>query len=426
MAIRRILIIWSIFSVLLAAGCSKHLGSGSGQASKRVTVRYENWEVYPAQLKLHQQVVDAFNQSQNEVHVKLEPTQGGPNKIKVEIAGGTAPDVFFWCDTILPPLVKKSSVIDLRPFIEREGVDLGQYFPALLDGLRYNGGIYGLPIYYGTNALVYNKAIFDAAHLPYPDGNWTWDDFRATARKLTVRKEGKLVQYGALLPGSMDVVESLGGKLFDPEGKRCLVDSREMREGLRYILTLQNVDKSVPSLAQLGGEADKLKNGLQMFMTGRIGMFIAPSFMLSSLQDVKAFSWDVAPMPTAAGRKRVSAFSTGTLHISSQSKVKEAAFKFLKFACGPEGTAIMGKGRNCIPPILEVAKKTFCTPPPEHISVYIDSIYYARPILKVTWADEFSSTVFSPETELFLLGKQDIESTVHNLSVKGQKFAGRE
>ncbi|MFA7373400.1 MAG: extracellular solute-binding protein, partial [bacterium] len=291
---RRILIIWCIISVLLTAGCGKYSGSGFDRVEKRALIRYENWEVYPAQLKLHQQVVDAFNHSQNEVYVKLEPAQGGPNKIKVEIAGGTAPDVFYWCDTILPPLVQKNSVADLSPFIKKEGVDLGQYFPALLDGLRYNGGIYGLPIYYGTNALVYNKDIFDAAHLPYPDSKWTWNDFRATARKLTVRKEGKPAQYGALLPGSMDVVESLGGKLFDPEGKHCLADSREMREGLRYLLTLQNVDKSVPSLAQLGGEVDKLKNGLQMFMTGRIGMFIAPSFMLSSLQDIKAFSWDVA------------------------------------------------------------------------------------------------------------------------------------
>jgi multiple sugar transport system substrate-binding protein len=36
--------------------------------------------------------------------------------------------------------------------------------------------------------LYYNKKLFDAAGVKYPDGSWTWDDYNAAAKKLTKGK----------------------------------------------------------------------------------------------------------------------------------------------------------------------------------------------------------------------------------------------
>ncbi len=322
---------------------------------------------------------------------------------------------------MLPPLAEKGVVFDISGFIKESKLDITQYYSPLLGSLRYGKAVYGLPIYFGTTALVYNKNLFDTARLPYPNAYWRWDDFRAAARKLTEHEKGKVSQFGALLPSPLDIVYSFGGGLFDTEGKNCLANSKETISALKFLQALQNVDKSVPSRSQLEGE-DKYKSATQMFMTGRVAMLLAPSFLLSSLSDIKSFSWDVAPLPLNPDGERITTFSTGTLHISSQSKVKRAAFEFVKFACGAEGTAILGKGRNCIPPIPEVADKTFKVPPPDHIGIYADALQTARPVPKIAWFNEYITSVYKPEMDLFLLGKQSAEQTVDNLKREGIQF----
>jgi multiple sugar transport system substrate-binding protein len=409
-------------AILSLTGCSWR-SRQQGVPAKTI-VRYENWENLPQQVKLHQEVVDTFNRSQKEVYVKFVPVQGGPDKIKVEMAGGAAPDVFYWIDALLPPLAKKGAVADISGLIKESKFDVRQYHPVLLDGVQYGDKIYGLPIYYGASALVYNKDMFDECRLSYPDEAWTWEDFRKAAKKLLQSDNAHTKRFGALAPDAMSIIRSFGGELFDASGLHCLIDSNETRQALRFLLALKNVDKAVPSAAEMGG--DDFRNGVQMFMGGRVGMFIAPSYILTSLADIKSFSWDVAPLPLALDGKRRGSFSTGTLHISSQSKVKEAAFRFMQFACGPEGTAILGKGRNCIPPIADVARKTFCVPPPEHISIYIDALEYARPSPKITWLREYNTTVFQPEMELLFMGRQNIDLTLKRLEVKAREFAAKE
>ena len=406
---------------IIFSGCSKKKEGTIVEKKKKI--RYANWEVYPAQLKLHQEVVDRFREKHPDIDVEFEIVQGGPNKILIEIAGGSAPDVFYWCDTILPPLVEKKSVIDLMPFIEKDkDINLGMYFPKVVEGLQYNGGLYGLPIYFGSNALVYNKDLFDKEGIKYPNENWAWDDFLQAAARLTKREEnGRVIQYGALPPDYNIVIRTFGGEFFDKDGTKPLLDSPQTRDAFQFLLDLQDKHKVATSMRELEGE-DKFRSGVQMFMTNRIGMFIAPSFILATLDEIKAFKWDVAPMPVRKGYPRVSTFATGNVSISSQCKNPQAAWEFAKFMAGIEGTGVFGKGRNCIPPIKEVAYETFVVPPPDNIKVFVEAIEYALPILKVTWADEYWNTVVRPETDLLFLGKQSIDETIKKITKGANKY----
>ena len=44
--------------------------------------------------------------------------------------------------------------------------------------------------------MYYNKDAFDKAGIPYPDENWTWEDFETPPKKLTVVENGKVEQWG--------------------------------------------------------------------------------------------------------------------------------------------------------------------------------------------------------------------------------------
>lgn len=76
-----------------------------------------------------------------------------------------------------------------------------------------------------TIALWYNKTMFDQAGIKYPDASWTWDTFRAAAKKLT-KADGS--QYGYTLRPSEDqtgwynMVYSMGGEIISA-GKVAMV-----------------------------------------------------------------------------------------------------------------------------------------------------------------------------------------------------------
>ena len=52
---------------------------------------------------------------------------------------------------------------------------------ATLEG----GKVIGIPALVDNLALIYNKKLFDAAGEAYPTDDWSWEQFRATAKKLT-------------------------------------------------------------------------------------------------------------------------------------------------------------------------------------------------------------------------------------------------
>ena len=66
-------VVTALGASLLTFGCSRE-----PQRSEKQKIRYANWEVYPAQLKLHQEVVDRFMRSHSDIDVEFEIVHGGP------------------------------------------------------------------------------------------------------------------------------------------------------------------------------------------------------------------------------------------------------------------------------------------------------------------------------------------------------------
>ena len=145
---------------------------------------------------------------------------------------GSALDVFF-CDThLLSSLVKKRVLVNLAPFIKEVNFNPADYFPAAWSGCLYPGRVFGLPCYWGENAIAYNKNLFDKAKIAYPEDDWSWDEFLKIAQELTLEKAGKTIQYGATSP-SLDP-HFVGRNWFDERG-RFVGDDREIKGLCQFI-----------------------------------------------------------------------------------------------------------------------------------------------------------------------------------------------
>ena len=66
----------------------------------------------------------------------------------------------------------------------------GEHRPALLQSFAFGDDITALPQGWNNMIVYYNKGVFDEAGVPYPSADWTWDEFRETAQKLTADTDG--------------------------------------------------------------------------------------------------------------------------------------------------------------------------------------------------------------------------------------------
>jgi len=401
-------------SFFIFSGCAKK----EGVKPEKVTLRFANWEVTPEQLSLWQEVVKKFNQTHPDIHIKFEPVSGGTQPIIVQIAGGMAPDIFYWCTpTILSPLVKKEAVLNLSPYIEKSGINPEDYFSVAWEASKFEGKIYGMPVYWGTTAIAYNKDIFDKEGVPYPPPDWTWKDFLELAKKLTRRKNGKVLQYGCTPPRG--IITFFGGSWFNEEGE-FTGDSPEVKEALRFLQEVRYKYKVSPSLASL--PPDYYRGEIELFLTGKVAMFAVESWAISVLKKIKEFRWDVAPLPRKKGKKRVVPEGAGVLCISTQSKYPQKAWEFVKFSASEGGQKILARGGNNIPALKKVARTHFL-PPPANIKVFITQIEeVAFCPGRFPWYREWEMEILHSEMDKLLLNKQTVERTIEILRKKTETF----
>jgi multiple sugar transport system substrate-binding protein len=159
-----------------------------------------------------------------------------------------------------------------------------------------DGKVVGVPALVDNLAIVYNKKLFQEAHLAPPTASWTWDDFRAAAKALTVPSKK---QYGWLFPGdgSEDTVWhydamlwEAGGDILTPDNTKAAFDSSA---GVEALTTLQQIaqDGSV-YLDTSNTQSTKLMN------SGKIGMLVTGPWDLGALPDI---DYGVQVMPSYPG-----------------------------------------------------------------------------------------------------------------------------
>lgn len=145
------------------------------------------WDYFEtdAQKEMMEVLIDGFNEEQDEFvasHVYV-PFADYEKQLTLGIASGALPDLVILdgCDM--------ASFISLGLFgdITDDTADVAwdEYIKGPLSSTMMDGKNYGIPFATNCTALFYNKDLFDAADLDYPDEDTTWDEFKAMAATLT-------------------------------------------------------------------------------------------------------------------------------------------------------------------------------------------------------------------------------------------------
>ncbi len=286
-------------------------------------------------------IIAAFEAANPGIKVVVEPVTAGDYyaSLLTKIAGGNPPDLMLVGEDAVPRFVEAGAFEDLGPYISdpNYSLDPSIYLPGVYRPGEWQGKQYLLPKDYSTVAVYYNKKLFDEAGVPYPQAGWTWQEFLETAQKLTDPAKG---QYGVQLPANWSRgfeywAAAAGGQLISEDGTRIqgYMDSDAVVEALQFYADLYNKYKvAAPptDLSAFGG-------GVDNFETGRAAMRLFGRWPQAGYLNNPNLKDALGVVPPPVGKQSATVIAWAGFGISSASKHKAEAWRFLRFMSGPEG-----------------------------------------------------------------------------------------
>ena len=160
-----------------------------------------------------------------------------PSRIAAEFAAGAGHDLIYFVGTILTGLYAKN-LVDMSDLADKIGKKWGGWIPAATPISIVDGQWHAIPDFYIVAPMLWRKDLFDAAGLKPPD---TWELARVAGRTLKAKGHPTGLAFSHCNDANLflrSIVFSHGGQEADKSGRNILLDSKEVREGLRFLKTL--------------------------------------------------------------------------------------------------------------------------------------------------------------------------------------------
>jgi multiple sugar transport system substrate-binding protein len=391
-------------SALALAGCSSS-GSDSADPSGPVTLTVTAWTL--DKTPEFNALFDAFEAAHPNITIEPVELLAGDDyaeKVSTMLAGGDTTDVLTMKNvTDYARYANRGQLLDLTDFVAELPTDK----MAGLEPFDIEGKYAAVPYRQDFWLLFYNKGLFDAAGLPYPD-HVTWAEYSELAKKLTsgTTADGQKV-YGTYHHIWRSVVQATAAA--QTGGDQLSGDYGFFADQYELALDLQNAGAALDF-----GTANTQKiNYRSMFETGQTAMLPMGSWYIAGIKaaiegGTSSVDWGVAPMPQiGSGGETVTFGSPTAFAINENAENVEAAKEFIRFASGEEGAkAVAAVGAV-----------------PAYSSDAVTAAFTALP------TDELSQTTFAEDKKVVLeMPVSEVSSDIdtilkeeHELVMSGQK-----
>lgn len=334
-------------AAFMAMGCMAGCGSGGSGGAKGGSLIFLIWD--PGQKEGMEAIAKAYMEKHPEVSIEVQATGWDEYWTKLEGAAtsNTMPDIFWMHSNQMFKYADNGYLADCSEIINES--DYSEI--AVENAKGSDGKVYGVPKDKDTIALLYNKELFDAAGVAYPDENWTWSDMENASAQI-YEKTGK---YGYMAfshdqIGYWNFVYQNGGQILSDDGTKPQYTEPATADAIAYYINLQNNDWC-PTQAQFANTGAS-----ELFFSGEGAMYYAGNWDLVNLcktyPDMNG-KWDVAVLPKcpnpAGGDGRGVISNSVSYATGEKGKNKELAMDFLAFLGSEEGQRIQGESGVAIP-----------------------------------------------------------------------------
>jgi multiple sugar transport system substrate-binding protein len=340
-----------LFAVVAAVAMTASLAVTIPARAAGIEMTYLTPAYIPGTVTATEQIVADWNKANPNATVKIVYTDGNAlqDKLTTAFAGNVAPDILQHEAASLLPFSKQGYLAD----ITKEMAPLKSTIPSGLWSVgSYKGRLYGLPTMTQTYTIYANVDMFKKAGVPIPvgTGTFTWDDFRALAKKFTT--DGKYgVAWGLKSPAAMTMIMGMnfGAQFFrgltSAAGPQLGINAKELEVPSRVHQMIYD-DKSVDPAALTMSGAGPVPG----FLAGKYAMIFAASYVASDLDvAAKAAGFNWTALPLLKGDTNLQGGNPQTLSVTAQSKYPKQAAAFIRFMMQDKYLSGLALGEGLIP-----------------------------------------------------------------------------
>lgn len=261
----------------------------------------------------------AFSAEHPEIRIQILP-----KRAQALAALGPGDSDVFMVSLPIEARLERGDLLSLEGWL----ADRDDFYPCTLAPFTHEGKLWALPVGVGPALMYYNKDLFDARQVPYPQPGWTWEDFLATARKLRGYRPN-LYGYGAGLSPDEALLFVLqnGGRLVDDWQKptRITFDDPQTVEALNWYVGLLYVHGVAP--VPWAVEDDLGRRGVYGgVLDGKVAMWAA---YFPQMDPEGKANWGAVVLPR--GREQATLASVEAVAISAQAAHPEPCWQWVDF-----------------------------------------------------------------------------------------------
>jgi multiple sugar transport system substrate-binding protein len=374
---------------VLLASVPIFAGGGGSKGGASGPLRVGMWDQNQAP-GIEKVLAEFTAQTGIQTRVEITPWNDYWTLMEAAATGGSLPDVFWMHSGQVRRYMEANLLMDLTSKIRSSKVANMSNFPKdLVDLYTHNGKQYAIPKDWDTIALVYNKKLFDAAGVPYPTNNWTWNDLRNAAQKLTDASKnqwGIAFTPGETQTGYWNLIYQNGGYVINAPAKKSGFDDPKTIEAMEFVEKLLKDGYAVP--------ISYLESDLMALMQGNItAMATFGSWMLSAFNQSQFFvqNCGIVQLPAAPNGKRATIYNGLGWAATTTTSQPDNAWKLLEFLSSGDAQRKLSENGVAISAFNGTATPFIYGFPHFNVAAFTNQIQYAvmRPFSKNTglWED---------------------------------------
>ncbi|MDD3594100.1 MAG: sugar ABC transporter substrate-binding protein [Candidatus Gastranaerophilales bacterium] len=323
-------------------------------------------------------------------------------KLHLLIISNLAPDVMFVNNINGKIYMENDKFEDLTPFLTSE--IKADFFPNTLKAGSDNGKLYIIPRDISNLAVYYNKDLFDAKGIPYPDSNWTIEEFGNTAKKLSDSNHFG-VGFEKHPMYWLPFLWSNGGGLIAADNKTIILAEQRSKDALRFYVDLRIKYHAAPY-----DDEQSSATTTQLFLQQKTAMQLSGRWITPTLNQNAAFKWGAVTFPKGTNGSVVNADVSGWA-MSSSSKHKKQAWRLIEFLSSKKAISEITKGGLIVPSRISIANSEVFKD--DNSKIFIKAVDNAIPTPAPAKYQEMID-ILSETLQPVFLGKQDVDEAINN------------
>lgn len=309
---------------------------------EEITLTYSTWQHTSADIvTIESLMVNAFMEKYPNITVNIQmmgaSSEEWDTNFVAAAESGTLPDVFLV--NRIASFLPYNILADITEFYNNDP-DTAYIFDSVKDLGMYKDKRYAIPTFIYPTMWIVNLDILEAAGVPIPSYDWTYQQMQSIAQATTNENTHIMGMYGCSfynreLPKVLKIASATNAtelavaktwQSYSYDGTKFNFDDPVFLSAMTALRDAVDGGYCVNSLSAAQAEEWYLDAAFVPTYNGKVAMWRDASWSAKNYFSQMLFNWDIYPGPNG-----VTGGNTDIAGVASTSQHKAAAYQFLKF-----------------------------------------------------------------------------------------------